>query len=618
MASELLFKESRMHRAVRFAVGMALAGAASAMLLTAPVWSNVGDTAANAKPWDTGTTYSTMGRYVTYRATVGGQVKEATFVSAWWTQGDRPSFTSNDGPWKMVGAAKIIDAGGNATVEITPPWYAATAYTGGSIVSVNVNGAVRCFKAKYWTQGFEPTQQVEHDWQTPWEALATCPTGTQTPAEQPPPPSTPDTPASTQPSQNPGAIDKLPPAPADKTPTVPVGTPVVPPVITGVAPATPVKAPVNVAGSTLPAEGYSFLRQVTDADWDWLFPLRSGKYATDGGTRNTAPFANPDGSTDTFSLAAFRRAVLEYNGWAKANGLKQFLNEGTVKQQAQEFLVFWAKSSRETSGSWSGAPAPWIRDYTDRSGKTTKVWKGGLYWVEEVGYSSNADGTSAAIGYVDSGSTDFPPVPGRSYHGRGVIQLSWNYNYGAFSRWLYDSGLMRDVITERDTLLKRPDLVASNGALSILSGVWFWMTPQGQKPSSHDVLYGDVHNISKNGTDPGLPQLRVGSTVNGLGTGPVAAGDTSNESVMAFRIGSIINIVNGGLECNGAAVWHNGPPQRASYYNAYTTYFNEKISSLNATRVTAATNIWDAKVTSASPEDVQSATCFNQKSYYGW
>ena len=87
---------------------------------------------------------------------------------------------------------------------------------------------------------------------------------------------------------------------------------------------------------------------------------------------------------------------------------------------------------------------------------------------------------------------------------------------------------------------------------------------------------------------------------------------------MAFRIGSIINIVNGGLECNGAAVWHNGPPQRASYYNAYTTYFNEKISSLNATRVTAATNIWDAKVTSASPEDVQSATCFNQKSYYGW
>ena len=29
-----------------------------------------------------------------------------------------------------------------------------------------------------------------------------------------------------------------------------------------------------------------------------------------------------------------------------------------------------------------------------------------------------------------------------------MIQLSWNYNYGAFSRWLYDSGLIIEALEE--------------------------------------------------------------------------------------------------------------------------------------------------------------------------
>ncbi|MCP3688912.1 MAG: hypothetical protein GY784_10900, partial [Gammaproteobacteria bacterium] len=389
------------------------------------------------------------------------------------------------------------------------------------------------------------------------------------------------------------------------------GTPTIPPVIpepevaiTPTAPVTPI--------TDFPSGEYEFLREVTTAHWDWLFPLRSGKYvaATEGGsTRNLPPIALQDGSTDSFNLENFIKAVFAYNTWAEANGFKQFLNEGTKKQQAQEFIVFWAKSSRETSGSWSSAPVPWIVQDINYGGD---VWKGGLYWVEEVGYTTNDQGISTSINYVDAGSA-YTPVAGRSYYGRGIIQLSWNYNYGAFSAWLYDNGMLTDTVTARDTLLSRPDYVATKGDLSIMSGIWFWMTPQGAKPSSHDALYGDVYNVSQTSQEQGLPQRNDGGTI------AAAPGDTTDESVMAYRVGTIINIVNGGLECNKAAAWHPGPMQRVSYFNAYTMYFNDMMPGLNATRVSAATNVWDDKIDFAvSSDDLMTASCYAQKSYYGW
>ena len=345
-----------------------------------------------------------------------------------------------------------------------------------------------------------------------------------------------------------------------------------------------------------------------------MFPLRSGRYfsaETGGGTRNTEPFANPDGTTDTFDLNAFIRATLAYNAWAEVNGYKQFLNRGSIKQQAEEFLIFWAKSSRETSGSWATAKSPWI-ETSEIAGESITAWKGGLYWVEEVGYSTDSEtGKSAAINYVDTGSQAYPPAPGRSYYGRGVIQLSWNYNYGAFSYWLYDNGLLTDVITERDILLRFPNLVAENGALSILSGIWFWMTPQGAKPASQDVVYGNVSNISASTQDLGLPQT------NNDYVPATAEGDTTDAEVFAYRVGTVINIVNGGLECNRAAKWHGGPPQRVSYYSAFAAYFNEQLG-VGATRIPAATNVWTQSVSDTSPTNLQSATCYNQKSYYGW
>lgn len=39
-------------------------------------------------------------------------------------------------------------------------------------------------------------------------------------------------------------------------------------------------------------------------------------------------------------------------------------------------------------------------------------------------------------------------------------------------------------------LINNPDLVATDPVISFKTAIWFWMTPQGNKPSSHDVITG--------------------------------------------------------------------------------------------------------------------------------
>jgi len=547
--------------------------------------NNTSVTPSEITLWDSGTTYDVAGNTVKYCDDTFCGI----FSNAWWTLGDTPSFVpDSSSPWKLVELMEsdcVTDIENNVT-----DWDANGEYNGGTYVSYDG----RCYMAKWWTKGDIPNPDPENPWDTPWEVTA-C-DGT---AEEP--------------LLNPvgGGIGEveLPPQPVNDV--FPGGTPTVPVVIPSLLEES--TGSVATSETELPPTGYEFLRQVTTTHWDWMFPLRSGKYHAEGGIRNLPPIAEADGSTDNYTLANFIKAVLAYNNWASQHNYKQFLNEGTLKQQAQEFLAFWAKAARETSGSWATASTPWIVSYTNGQGETTNVWKGAVYWTEEEGHSTNSDGSSSTIDerYTDKSSA-YKPVAGRSYHGRGIIQLSYNYNYGLYSNWLYDNNIRRDIIGTRDVLLTRPDYVANSGDVSILSGIWFWMTPQGAKPSCHDVLYGDVYNVSGKTQEQGLPPRNDGGAV------PVAAGDTTDESVLAYRIGTIINIVNGGKECNKAAAWHEGPMQRISYYNAYTMYFNDQISGLNATRITDATNVWTQKVSDGSGDVLKMASCYAQKSYYSW
>ena len=545
--------------------------------------------------WNSDTTYDLPGNAVKYI----NNSQCGVFVNAWWTHGNEPSFVpSSSNPWKIE---ELMEADcSTVIVNNVTDWDENGEYNGGSFVMYES----QCYKPRYWTKGDVPVPNPEHFWDTPWET-SSCDIPELVPIIDPV-------------GGGKSGIEQLPPQTSTAEANLPDGTPLVPPVI--LAPETaslgsiiaePTESITTKTDTELPSEGYEFLRQVTAENWEWLFPLRSGKYNAQGSNRNLEPFANPDGSTDIFTLANFINAVQLYNNWANANDYKQFLNEGSLKQQAQEFLVFWAKSARETSGTWSGAPSPWIDSYSNTQGETTDVWKGAVYWTEETGYTTASDGTSPTINYIDPES-EYTPVANRSYHGRGIIQLSWNYNYGAFSAWLYDNNVMPELIEARDILLSRPDYVAIHADLAMLSGIWFWMTPQGTKPSCHDVLYGDVYNVSSTTQEQGLPPRNDALPIY------AAAGDTNNEAVMAYRVGTVINIVNGGIECNKATTWHPGPMQRISYFNAYAMYFNDQISELEATRVTAATNVWDQHVSASSDDNLKTASCYAQKSYYSW
>ncbi len=183
---------------------------------------------------------------------------------------------------------------------------------------------------------------------------------------------------------------------------------------------------------------------------------------------------------DLFSYEAFLEA---------ASTFPNFSNDGDLDVRTREVAAFLANISHETTGGWATAPGG------------PQSW--GLCFKEEVGC-----GNGSCNGYC-SPSSSYPCEAGKTYHGRGPMQLSWNYNYGQAGEAL---GL---------DLLSDPDLVTSSGVVAFRTALWFWMTPQSPKPSCHDVI-------------------------SGLWT--PSSEDTSVGRVPGF--GMTINIINGGLECN--------------------------------------------------------------------
>ena len=85
---------------------------------------------------------------------------------------------------------------------------------------------------------------------------------------------------------------------------------------------------------------------------------------------------------------------------------ERFPEFGTTGRNAstrrREVAAFLAQISHETTGGWATAPdGPF-------------AW--GLCFKEEV---------TPASDYCDANNTQWPCVPGKSYHGRGPMQLSW-------------------------------------------------------------------------------------------------------------------------------------------------------------------------------------------------
>ncbi|XP_074320374.1 endochitinase At2g43590-like [Silene latifolia] len=101
---------------------------------------------------------------------------------------------------------------------------------------------------------------------------------------------------------------------------------------------------------------------------------------------------------------------------------------GTNLQAKREIAAFFAHATHET---------------------------GSFCYIDEIGQSTTP--------YCDRSCTRYRCRQGKSYHGRGPIQLTWNCNYGACGK---DLGL---------DLLNRPELASSSATVSFKTALWYWM-----------------------------------------------------------------------------------------------------------------------------------------------
>ncbi|QHO48856.1 Endochitinase [Arachis hypogaea] len=179
-----------------------------------------------------------------------------------------------------------------------------------------------------------------------------------------------------------------------------------------------------------------------------------------------------------------------------------FGTTGDDATRKREIAAFLGQTSHETTGGWPSAPdGPY-------------AW--GYCFLSEVG--ATADYCVA--------SDEWPCSPGKKYYGRGPIQISYNYNYGPAGKAI---GV---------DLLNNPDLVATNPTVSFLTALWFWMTPQGSKPSCHDVI-----------------------------TGKWTPSDADKLAGRVPGFGVITNIINGGIECGHGS--DSRVQDRIGFYQRY-------------------------------------------------
>ncbi|KAL1827844.1 hypothetical protein ACET3Z_006256 [Daucus carota] len=133
-------------------------------------------------------------------------------------------------------------------------------------------------------------------------------------------------------------------------------------------------------------------------------------------------------------------------------------------------------------------------------------------------YSAFINGAQSFNGFGTTGTTDqrkqelaafLAQTSHETTGGWATAPDGCNYNYGQAGRAI---GV---------DLINNPDLVATDAVISFKTAIWFWMTPQSNKPSSHDVI---------------------------TGRWSPSAEDIAANHVPGF--GVITNIINGGLKCN--------------------------------------------------------------------
>lgn len=271
---------------------------------------------------------------------------------------------------------------------------------------------------------------------------------------------------------------------------------------------------------------------ITGTQWNALFPKRAGTYSThpQGYTTDFYSYNNliqaANEMSDYLVLIRIKTGVWgqlitvtkkstnqtyiysDVESWWYTNtttetvinvDFEDFVNRVSDINNKRELGAFLANISKETTGGW---------EVPVGGGSFGDYAQWGLYYVHELGYTA----TNSAGAYSQPDAA-YPPNPAEGYYGRGPIQLSWNYNYGQFSKFLYN---------DISILLNNPDLLQQDGVLSFKSAIWFWMMPQCPKPSCHQVMH-DLFTPS--------------------------AGSYTSNKMYKKGFSHTNNIINGGLEC---------------------------------------------------------------------
>ena len=149
--------------------------------------------------------------------------------------------------------------------------------------------------------------------------------------------------------------------------------------------------------------------------------------------------------SDVLSESQFNQMFPNRNGFYTYAGLAAavqkyplFAATGDLTTQKREVAAFLGNVARET---------------------------GNLMYIEEINK-----------GDYCASNTQYPCASGQKYYGRGPMQISWNYNYGAAGKALGEN------------LLANPNLVSSNATIAWETAIWFWMTVMSNGRTAHTIM----------------------------------------------------------------------------------------------------------------------------------
>ena len=180
-------------------------------------------------------------------------------------------------------------------------------------------------------------------------------------------------------------------------------------------------------------------------------------------------------------------------------------------------------------------------DNTWDNPKGLEEWQQALVHVREMGWSEGQPGYTTGCGQNDWQNKKWPCATGQGYFGRGAKQLSYHFNYGAFSEVMFDG--------DATVLLNNPGLVADSW-LNLASAIWFFLTPQAPKPAM-------LHVIDRTWSPSQLEK----------------------DAGIGYGFGTTINIINGGIECGEHNKDKGQPVNRIRYWEGLSSFYQIPIPS---------------------------------------